>query len=106
MVVTIPSVPGYRVKEVKGIVTGVVPRTRGMGGKIIAGLQSIVGGEVTAYTTEMEKARKEAIDRMVKKAKELGANAVIGVDIETSEIFQGVVLISATGTAVVVEKEG
>ena len=105
IVVTTPTIPGYKIKEVKGIVTGVVPRTRGMGGKIIAGFQSLIGGEVTAYTTEMEKARKEAIDRMIKKAMDLGANAVIGVDIETSEIFQGVVLISATGTAVVVEKE-
>ena len=105
IVVTTPTIPGYKIVEVKGIVTGVVPRTRGVGGKIIAGFQSLVGGEVTAYTSEMEKARKEAIDRMIRKAKEMGANAVVGVDIETSEVFQGVVLISATGTAVVVEKE-
>ena len=105
IVVTTPTVPGYRIVEVRGIVTGIAPRTRGMGGKILASIQSLFGGEVSAFTSEMEKARQEAIDRMVSKAKALGANAVIGVDIETSEIFQGVVLISATGTAVVLEKE-
>ena len=105
IVVTTPYVPGYKVVKVLGIVTGLVPRTRGMGGKIVASFQSLFGGEVSAFTSEMEKARQEAIDRMVGKAKALGANAVIGVDLETTEIFSGVVLISATGTAVVVEKE-
>ena len=93
IVVTTPIIPGYRIKEIKGIVSGLAPRTRGLGGKILAGFQSIVGGEISVFTSELEKARK------------LGANAVIGVDIETSEVFEGVVVISATGTAVVVEKE-
>jgi uncharacterized protein YbjQ (UPF0145 family) len=101
---TTPSIPGYNIKEVKGIVMGLVPRTRGIGGKFIASIESLFGGEVKAFTSEMEKARKEAIERMVENAKKMGANAVIGVDFETSEVFQGVVLVSATGTAVVVEK--
>jgi len=106
MVVTTPELPGYRIKKVLGIVTGLTARTRGVGGKIIAGIQGALGGEVSAYTNEMMKARKEALERMINEAKALGANAVIGVDLETSEVFEGVVLISATGTAVIVEKEG
>lgn len=105
IVVTTPTIPGYRIVEVKGIVTGIAPRTRGVGGKILASFESLFGGEISAFTSEMEKAREEAINRMISKAKELGANAIVGVDIETSEIFQGVVLVSATGTAVVAEKE-
>jgi len=68
-------------------------------------LESAFGGEGSAYITEMLKARREALDRMIDEARNLGANAVIEVDIETTEIFQGVVLVSATGTAVVAEKE-
>ncbi len=103
--VTTPTVPGYRVKKVLGIATGLTARTRGMGGKFVAGIQSMVGGEVSAFTYEIEKARVEAIDRMKKKARELGANAVVGLDMETSDVFQGTILISATGTAVVIEPE-
>ncbi|MEW6295513.1 MAG: YbjQ family protein [Candidatus Diapherotrites archaeon] len=89
----------YKIVKNFGIVTGVTCRTRGMGGKFIAGFESMIGGEVTAFTSEMEKARFQAIDRMKEKALALGANAVVGVDVETSEVYQGIVLISATGTA-------
>jgi len=105
VVVTTPNVPGYRVKKVIGIVNGLTARTRGIGGKIIAGIQSMVGGEVSAFTYEIEKARTEAVERMKSKAKELGGNAVIGLDMETSDIFEATILISATGTAVVIEPE-
>ncbi|NIR86863.1 heavy metal-binding domain-containing protein, partial [Candidatus Bathyarchaeota archaeon] len=84
IMVTSPNVPGYRVKKILGIVTGLTARTRGVGGKIVAGIQSIVGGEVSAFTYEIEKARKEALQRMEKRARELGANAIISVDVETS----------------------
>ncbi len=104
LVVTTPELPGYKVKKVLGIVTGLTARTRGVGGKIIAGIQGMVGGEVSVYTNEMMKARHEALERMIENAKEMGGNAVLGVDFETSEVFQGVVLIAAVGTAVVVEK--
>ena len=63
IVTTTPHVPGYKIKEVKGLVMGLAPRTRGLGGKIIASLESAFGGEVSAYTTEMLKARREALDR-------------------------------------------
>jgi uncharacterized protein YbjQ (UPF0145 family) len=107
MVVTTPTLPGYRVKRVIGVVSGITPRTRGIMGKFIAGIESMIGGEVTAFTYEIEKARAEAIDRCRSKAVAMGANAVLGVDIETSDMgYQmGILVFSATGTAVVVEPE-
>lgn len=104
-IVTTPRVPGFRVRRIVGVVTGLTARTRGVGGQFVAGLQSLVGGEVSAFTSEIEKARGEAIQRIVVKARRLGANAIVGLDMETSGILQGTVLISATGTAVVIEPE-
>jgi uncharacterized protein YbjQ (UPF0145 family) len=105
IVTTIPSVEGYRVKKILGVVTGLTPRTRGVGGKIVAGIQSIFGGEITAFTSELEKARVEAIQRVRAKALQLGANAILGLDLETSDLGtqSGIVVISATGTAVILE---
>ncbi len=105
IMVTTPTIPGYRVRKVLGVVTGLTPRTRGAGGRFLAGLESAFGGEVTTYTSELERAREEALERVKQKAIERGANALIGLDMETSEVFEGVVVISATGTAVVVEPE-
>lgn len=105
MIVTTPTIPGYKIKKVLGIVTGLTPRTRGFGGKFVASFQSLVGGEVQAFTSEIEKARKEAIARAREEAEKLGANALIGLDVETTDILQGVVLISVTGTAVEAEPE-
>jgi len=105
LIVTTPSLPGFRVKKVLGVVSGLTARTRGIGGKFVAGLQSLAGGEVSAFTMEMEKARVEALQRLKDNATRLGANAIVGVDVETTEIFQGTVLVSATGTAVVLEPE-
>ena len=107
LMVTTPTVPGYKITQVLGLVTGLTPRTRGALGKFIAGFQSMFGGEVTAFTSEVEKARWEAISRAKSRAIELGANAIIGIDVETSDLGlqSGIVLFSATGTAVVLEKE-
>jgi uncharacterized protein YbjQ (UPF0145 family) len=107
LIVTTPTIAGYKITKVLGLVTGLTPRTRGVLGRFVASFESLVGGEVTAFTSEMEKARWEAINRAVYKAKELGANAIIGMDVETSDIGlqAGVVLFSATGTAVIVEPE-
>ena len=104
---TTPAIPGYKIKKVLGVVTGLTPRTRGVLGKFIGGIQSMFGGEVTAFTTELEKARIEAMERVRAKAMNMGANAVIGLDLETSDLgYQmGIVVISATGTAVIVEPE-
>jgi uncharacterized protein YbjQ (UPF0145 family) len=106
-VVTTPSIQGYKITKVVGMVTGLSPRTRGVGGVIWGAIQALIGGEVSAFTLEIEKARIEAVDRAVEKAERLGANAIVGLDLETSdmggEFF--ITLISATGTAVVVEPE-
>jgi len=105
IVVTTPTVPGYQVVKVLGPVHGLTVRTRGVGGKIVAGIEGIFGGEVTTYTSECEKARKESLDRMIESARKIGANAIIGVDFETSDILQGTATVFASyGTAAVVEK--
>lgn len=108
LITTTPSLPGYRVKRVLGVVTGLTPRTRGLLGKFQAGIESMFGGEVRAFTSELEKARLDAVERVRGKAMNLGANAIIGLDLETSDLGtqMGVVVISATGTAVIVETLG
>jgi len=100
---TTPLPPEYKTIKYLGLVTGMTCRTRGVGGKFVAGFEAMAGGEVTSFTSEMEKARFQAIDRMKEKATQLGSNAVVGIDIETSEVYVGIVLVSATGTALVVE---
>jgi len=107
LIVTTPTIAGYKIKKVLGVVTGLTPRTRGILGKFIASWESMLGGEVTAFTSEVEKARWEAIDRAKSRALDLGANAIIGLDVETSDLGlqSAVVLFSATGTAVIVEVE-
>ena len=104
MVVTTPTLPGYRIVKVLGAVHGLTVRTRGVGGKFVAGIEGMFGGEVTTYSSEAEKARRESLQRLIDKATSMGANAVIGADFETSDILQGTAtLFSAYGTAVVVE---
>ena len=104
MVVTTPTLPGYRIVKVLGVVHGLTVRTRGVGGKFVAGIEGMFGGEVTTYSSEAEKARRESLHRLIKAATGMGANAVISTDFETSDILQGMAtLFSAYGTAVVVE---
>lgn len=88
-----------------GIVSGLTARTRGMGGQFIGSLQTMVGGEVTAFTSEIAKARDESMGRAIEQARAMGANAIVGLDIETSNLYQSITMISATGTAVVVEPD-
>jgi uncharacterized protein YbjQ (UPF0145 family) len=104
IVVTTPTLSGHRVVKVLGVVTGLTVRTRGVGGKFVAGIEGMFGGEVTSYSSEAEKARKESLQRLIDNATAIGANAIIGTDFETSDILQGTAtLFSAYGTAVVVE---
>ena len=104
MVVTTPTLSGYRIVKVLGVVHGLTVRTRGVGGKFVAGIEGMFGGEVTTYSSEAEKARRESLQRLIDKATRMGANAVIGADFETSDILRGTAtLFSAYGTAVVVE---
>jgi len=104
LVVTTENVTGYRVKEMKGQVFGVVVRSRGLAGNVMAGLRSIVGGEITEYTTLLEEARRHAVDRMVQNAQAMGANAIVMMRFDSSEIGQVMSEIVAYGTAAVVEK--
>ncbi|TET66056.1 YbjQ family protein, partial [Candidatus Bathyarchaeota archaeon] len=87
-----------------GTVHGMTVRTRGVGGKIIAGIEGVFGGEVTSYTSECEKARKESLKRLIDNATRMGANAIIGADFETSDILQGsATVFAAWGTAVIIK---
>ena len=104
IVVTTPSVPGYQIVKVLGAVHGLTVRTRGVGGKIMAGIEGMFGGEVTSYSSEAEKARRDSLERLIEKAAKMGANAIVGADFETSDILRGTAtLFSAYGTAVVIE---
>jgi len=103
LVVTTENVAGHRIKDVKGQVFGVVVRSRGLGGNIMAGLRGIVGGEIVEYTQLLEETRKHAIDRMVKNARLMQANAVVMMRFDSSEMGQTMSEIVAYGTAVIIE---
>lgn len=102
-VVTTEAIQGYDIVEVKGQVFGLVVRSRGLGGNIMAGLRSIVGGEIVEYTSMLEDARRHAIDRMVQNASLMGANAIVRMQFDSSELGNVMSEIVAYGTAVVVK---
>ena len=106
LVVTTENVPGHRVVETLGQCFGVVVRSRGLGGNIVAGLRTIFGGEIHEYTSMVEDARRQAIDRMVQNATAMGANAVTRMMFDSSEIGTLMSEIVAYGTAVVLAEEG
>jgi uncharacterized protein YbjQ (UPF0145 family) len=99
---TTPFVAGHRVVETRGMVFGLVVRSRGLGGNIMAGLRSLGGGEIHEYTSLLEDTRRQAIDRLVQNATLLGANAVISMRFDSSELAGTMSEIVAYGTAVVV----
>ena len=103
IVVTTPTVPEKHVVRTLGLVRGNTIRARHVGKDIMAGLRSIVGGEVTEYAKLLAESREQAIDRMTDQAEELGANAIIGLQFQTSVIMKGAAEMMAYGTAVVVE---
>ena len=100
IVTTTPDIEGRRIRRTLGQVFGVVVRSRGLGGNIMAGLRSIVGGEITEYTQLLEEARRHAVDRMVQNAQAMGADAVVVMRFDSSEIGQSMSEIVAYGTAV------
>jgi uncharacterized protein YbjQ (UPF0145 family) len=104
MVSTSFELPGYRVVRTLGVVRGIVVRSRSIFGTIGAGLQTLVGGNISLLTNLCEKTRAEAFDLMLKHAADIGANAVIGARYDATEIMQGVTEVLAYGTAVVVER--
>ena len=103
IVATTENVAGHRVTQTLGQVFGVVVRSRGLGGNIMAGLRSIVGGEITEYTQMLEEARRHAVDRMVQNATAMGANGITMMRFDSSELGQTMSEIVAYGTAVTLE---
>lgn len=103
IIATTETIAGHRVANTLGQVFGVVVRSRGAAGNIIAGLRSIVGGEIHEYTQMLEEARRHATDRMVANATAMGANAIIVMRFDSSEIGETMSEIVAYGTAVVIE---
>ncbi len=100
------ELPGYRVVRSFGVVRGIVVRSRSVIGNIGAHLQSLVGGNITLYTSLCERTREEAFNQMITHAGELGANAVVGVRYDATEIGPGVTEVLCYGTAVFVEAAG
>ena len=94
---------GYEVVQTLGLVRGIIVRSRSIVGSIGASLQTLVGGNITILTNLCEKTRNDAFDLMLQHAAQLGANAVVGVRYDATEIMQGVTEVLAYGTAVVVQ---
>lgn len=103
IITTTEFIPDKKVIRVLGLVKGNTVRVRHIGKDILAGLKNLVGGEIEEYTKLMAEAREQAIDRMIEIAKELGANAIVGVRFSTAYIMQGAAEIMVYGTAVLVE---
>ena len=105
IVVTTENVAGHRVTEAIGQVFGVVVRSRGIGGNMMAGLRSIAGGEIKEYTALVEDTRRHAIDRLVTNAQLMGADAVVMMRFDSGEIAKAMNEVVAYGTAVKLARE-
>jgi uncharacterized protein YbjQ (UPF0145 family) len=103
--VTSDSIPGKKIVKTFGLVRGNTIRARHVGRDIMAGLRTLVGGEIMEYTKLMGEAREQAIDRMKQEAERMGANAVVGLRFTTSVILGGAAELLSYGTAVYVEEE-
>ena len=105
IVATTPYIAGHRVTETKGQVFGLVVRSRGLAGNFAAGLRSLVGGEIHEYTQLLEDTRRQAVDRLVQNATLMGANGVVSMRFDSSELAGTMSEIVAYGTAVVVVED-
>jgi uncharacterized protein YbjQ (UPF0145 family) len=103
LVATTNDLAGHRIVRHLGLVRGIVVRSRSIIGNVGATLQSLFGGNITLYTTLCEQARADAFDLMVAHARELGANAVVGMRYDGNEVAAGITAVLAYGTAVVIE---
>lgn len=103
MATTAFELPNFRVLQTLGVVRGIVVRSRNMFATIGASFQTLVGGNITIWTKMCEETRRDAFDIMIQHASEVGANAIIGVRYDTTEISTGVTEVLAYGTAVIVE---
>jgi len=108
MVTTTFSFEGYKIKEYRGIVRGIIVRAPTIAQGIVGGLKTIIGGKIGAYTEMCEQARKQAYDLVVEHANKLGANAIVGLRYDASEVVSkgSATEVLCYGTAVVIEKEG
>ncbi len=104
LVTTALVLDGFRITRSLGIVRGIIVRSRSIFGTIGAGLQTMVGGEITLLTDLCEKTRQQAYDRMVAHADAMGANGIVSVRYDADEVMQGVTEVLCYGTAVLVEK--
>ena len=104
MVTTAYELPGHEIVSNVGVVRGIVVRSRSIVGSFFAGLQTIVGGNITVYTNMCERARKDAFQLMCVQAEKNGANAIIAVEYDATEVMRGVTEVLCYGTAVVVRK--
>ena len=102
-VTTAFELPGFRVTRNLGVVRGIVVRSRSIFGTIGAGLQTMIGGNISLFSNLCEQTRNDAFELMLQHAAALGANAVIGARYDATEIMQGVTEVLAYGTAVIVE---
>ena len=105
-VTTAFELPGYRVTRNLGIVRGIVVRSRSIVGTIGAGLQTMIGGNISIFTNLCEQTRSDAFELMLQHAAQLGANAVVGARYDATEVMNGVTEVLAYGTAVQVEPAG
>ena len=105
MVTTAFTLDGFRIVRTLGVVRGIIVRSRSLIGTLGAGLQTIIGGNITLLTQLCEKTRGDAFDLMLVHAAELGANAVVGARYDATEVMSGVTEVLAYGTAVVVEPQ-
>src|SRR5947209_20594897 len=104
LVTTAFTLDGYRIVKNYGIVRGIIVRSRSVFGTIGASLQTLIGGNITLLTNLCEKTREDAFNLMLQHAAQIGANAVVGMRYDATEVMQGVTEVLAYGTAVVVEK--
>jgi uncharacterized protein YbjQ (UPF0145 family) len=103
-VTTAFTIDGYRTTQSLGLVTGIVVRSRSIFGTIGASLQTIVGGNISLFTELCQRTRQDAYDLMVRQAMQMGANGIIGMRYDATEVMQGVTEVLCYGTAVIVEK--
>jgi len=105
-VTTANELPGHRIARNLGIVRGIVVRSRSIVGTIGASLQSLIGGNITLWSELCERTREDAFELMTRHAAEIGANAVVAMRYDATDIAAGVTEVLAYGTAVVVERAG
>ena len=105
IITTTLSIEGYKIKEYKGVVRGIIVRSPTIAQGVMGGLKSVIGGQINAYTEMCEQARQQAYDLLISHAQSIGADAVVGLRYDASEVSQGATEVLCYGTAVTIERE-